>query len=376
MKGSICYHKQRRYYYVSWLHKGKRYKIYKYHGLKVYHPEIADKLLCCMQADVESGFFRIEKYTKEVPTDVTPYLKKWLGAEKSNLSPATYKDYLNSITNHLIPWFKVHPVQLHEIRYDTLCQLLGDIKRAGKGKLNVMYCLHRCLDYAWKSQRIPFMPPFPEKSKYNIVNAAIEWLPEDRQIKVIEAIPVEHQPIFWWLKHHLRRPSEAMALHKEDYDKERDVFTVRRAFSNKELVQHTKTHKQHVIPCHPDFKPIMEKMPITFGPYFFVNPTGKLKDKHYQHDFLVDLWNKACGQVGETIRMYAGLKHSSCCQFVNEYGGSIDQLQMLTDHARRDSVLKYTEVKVEAKRKIVADIIRLRRHSVGTDQQIIPNKIK
>ena len=40
--------------------------------------------------------------------------------------------------------------------------------------------------------------------------------------------------------------------------------------------------------------------------------------------------------------------------------------QMLTDHARRDSVMKYTEVKVEAKRKIVADIIRLRRHSVGT----------
>jgi hypothetical protein len=132
----------------------------------------------------------------------------------------------------------------------------------------------------------------------------------------------------------------------------------------------------HEIPCHPDFKPIMEKMPITFGPYFFVNPTGKLKDKHYQHDFLVDLWNKACGKVGESIRMYAGLKHSSCCQFVNEYGGSIDQLQILTDHARRDSVLKYTEVKVEAKRKIVADIIRLRRHSVGTDQQIIPNKIK
>jgi hypothetical protein len=39
-----------------------------------------------------------------------------------------------------------------------------------------------------------------------------------------------------------------------------------RAFSSKELVQHTKTHKQHVIPCHPDFKPMMEKMPITFKP--------------------------------------------------------------------------------------------------------------
>jgi len=193
MKGSICYHKQRGYYYVSWLYKGKRYKIYQYSGEKIYHRKIAEKLLACMQADEEGGFFRIEKYTKEVPTDVIPYLKKWLEAEKANLSPATYKDYLNSINNHLTPWFKEHPVQLHEIRYDTLCQLLGDIKRSGKGKLNVMYCLHRCLDYAWKSERIPLMPPFPERSKYNIVNPVIEWLPEDRQIKVIEAIPPEHQ---------------------------------------------------------------------------------------------------------------------------------------------------------------------------------------
>lgn len=101
----------------------------------------------------------------------------------------TKKDYLNSINNHLAPWFKEHPVQLHEIRYDTLCQLLGDIKRSGKGKLNVMYCLHRCLDYAWKSERIPLMPPFPERSKYNIVNPVIEWLPEDRQSKSSRRFP-------------------------------------------------------------------------------------------------------------------------------------------------------------------------------------------
>jgi hypothetical protein len=161
MKGSICYHKQRKYYYVSWLHKGKRYKIYRYNGEKIYHPEIAKKLVCAMQWDVEHGFFRIEKYTKETPTDVMPYMKKWLGAEKANLSPATYKDYLNSITNHLVPWFKVHPVQLHEIRYDTLCQLLGDIKRTGKGKLNVIYCLHRCLDYEVRAH--PLHAAFPGK---------------------------------------------------------------------------------------------------------------------------------------------------------------------------------------------------------------------
>ena len=128
--------------------------------------------------------------------------------------------------------------------------------------------------------RIPTMPMFPEEKKYNIVDPVIKWLPEERQIKVIQAIPLEHQPIFWWLKYHLRRPSEAMALHRCDYDKEQDAFIIRRTFSNKELVQHTKTHKIHIIPCHSEFKKIMDKMPVRIdSPYFFVNPHGKLKER-------------------------------------------------------------------------------------------------
>ncbi|OPY04708.1 MAG: Phage integrase family protein [Syntrophus sp. PtaB.Bin001] len=301
----------------------------------------------------EPRHFRIEKYTKEVPTNVIPYLQEWVEEEKPHLSPAAYKDYLNSIKNHLIPWFEKNPVQLHEIQYDVLCRLLGEIKRVGKGKMNVMYCLHKCLDFAWKSGRIQAMPPFPEKGKYGIVDPIITWLPEDRQIKIIKAIPEEHQPIFWWLKYHARRPSEAMALFKEDYDQTLDAFIIRRTFSNKKLVNYTKTHKQHVIPCHSEFKAVMEKMPVSFGSFFFVNPYGKLKGKHYQHDYLVDLWAQACQKVGESIRMYAGLKHSTCSQYINEKGLSIDELQMITDHARRDSVLKYAAVQVDAKRRLM-----------------------
>jgi len=370
MKGSIQFRNDRGYYYVAWAHKGKRYKLYKYNGELMYHEKIAQKLLSCMQADEEKGIFRIEKYTREVPTDVIPYLHEWLEGTKVHLSPATCKDYQNSIKNHLVPWFGKNPIQLHEIQYDVLCRLLGDIKRAGKGKMNVMYCLHKCLDFAWKSGRIFAMPPFPEKSKYGLVDSIITWLPEDRQNKVIEAIPEVHQPIFWWLKYHVRRPSEAMALHKEDYDPVRDAFIIRRTFSDKKLVDYTKTHKQHVIPCHSGFKKFMTRnnnAPAIFSPFFFVNPRGKLKGKHYQHDYLVDLWNQACQKVGENIRMYAGLKHSTCSQYINEKGLSVDEVQMITDHARRDSVLKYSDVQVEAKRKLMeGKVVRLLGDTGGT----------
>ncbi len=358
MKGSIHYREDRKRWLVRWYHQGKAYNIYRYNGEYLYDERHAEKLLSCMQADEERDVFRIEKYLYSA-TDVIPYLRKWLEAVSPTLSPATQKDYHNSIENHLVPWFEKNALMLHEIQYDILCRLLNDINRSGKGKLNVLYCLRACLDYAWRSGRIPSIPPFPKRKMYGIIERRIEWVREDRQKAIIGAIPAIHQPIFWWLKYHLRRPSEGMALMKEDYDSKDDVFIIRRGFSSKKLVDRTKTGKIHVIPCHPDFKPIMERMPVSFSRFFFSNPSGRLEGKHYQHDFLVDLWNKACREVKESIDMYSGLKHSSCSQYVNEKGLSIDELQMLTDHARRESVLKYASVQAEAKRAIMGKVIRI-----------------
>ena len=316
--------------------------------------QMAERLLSLMRADVENGTFRIEKWKGEAPSDIIPYLWKWLEEDGGSLSPATHKDYENSIKNHLIPWFTKNPYQIHELQYDVLCRLLNDINRTGKGKKNVIYCLRRCLVHAFKSNRIPVMPLFPEERKYNIVDPIIKWLPEERQIKVIRAIPEMHQPIFWWLKYHLRRPSEAMALHRIDYDKEQDAFIIRRTFSAKVLVQYTKTKKIHLIPCHSEFKKIMQKMPIRIdSQYFFVNPHGKLAGKHYSLACMEDIWHQGCAKAGEDIDMYSGLKHSSCSQYINEKHYSLDQVQMLTDHARRESVKRYASVQLDEKRRLL-----------------------
>jgi len=357
MKGTIFYRADWGRFGVRWWHGGKDYKIYRYKGEYIYDRRIAEKLLATMQADQESGFFRIEKFTEQ-STDVIPFLRDWLQTQV-HLSPATAKDYENSIENHLIPWFRVNPVMLHEVQYDVLCRLLAEIKREGKGKQNVMGCLHAALIYAHKAGKILTVPPFPEKRLYQIEPTVIEAIPEARQIAIIQAIPEEHQPIFWWLKYHYRRPSEAMALYKEDYEKERDCFIIRRSFSNKKLVQHTKTHRIHVVPMHSDFMEWHRKKSVALGPFYFTHQSSRLPDKRYQHDYLVDLWNGAAKKCGETIRLYAGLKHSSCTAAINEQGMSIDELQMLTDHARRDSVLKYADVRLEAKRRIMGKVIQL-----------------
>lgn len=357
MKGKVYFRAARNYWYVQWCDSGKTYKINKYKGFLCRDGELqgirgedmANRLLSLMRSDQENGVFRIEKFTNQ-STDVIPFLEEWLQTQ-GHLSPATRKDYENSIKNHLIPWFKANPFSLHEVHYDVLCKLLKGINRSGKGKLNTMYCIHSALLYAQKSGKILTMPPFPEKRMYGIEPTRIESISEERQAQIINAIPEEHRPIFLWLKYHYRRPSEAMALHREDYDSENDCFIIRRTFSSKQLVQHTKTHKIHFVPRNPFF---VIPAPTVISPYLFTHKSSRMEGKRYQHDFLVDLWNKAAESCGENIRMYAGLKHSSCTAFINEHNGSIDELQMLTDHARRDSVLKYAEVQLTTKRRLMA----------------------
>jgi integrase len=324
---------------VAWYHAPhqKTYKIYYYKGEPLYHEKMAEKLRSCMQADMEKGVFRIEEYTR-IPCSVAIYLKEWLQTVEPTLAPATRKDYHNSIFNHLIPFFEKHPIELHEIQYDTLLALLNSIEREGKGKLNVMSCLHVCLGTAWRSRRIDVVPPFPRKKAYNMQETAIPWLPEERQRAVIESIPTEHQPIFWWLKHNLRRPCEAMALHKVDFDGQ--VFIVHRSFSNRELTGRTKTGEIHYVPLVEELTPYVDaekekqKALSMVSPYFFVNPAGKTPGKPYTHHVLSDLWETAARKNGESIKLYQGLKHSSCSQLINEYGYSIHEVQMATDHAR------------------------------------------
>jgi hypothetical protein len=106
VKGSIGFRKSGEdgYYFVSWYIGKKQYKISRYKGLLCKHKNMAKSLLSCMRSDDENKVFSIEKYLYQT-VDVIPFLNDWLDTQ-NHLSPATVKDYHNSIKNHLIPWFR------------------------------------------------------------------------------------------------------------------------------------------------------------------------------------------------------------------------------------------------------------------------------
>ena len=356
MAGSIYKQKNRDWWVVAWYHRGhkKQYKITKYKGELMYSRRIAEKLLATIQSRWEDhqnrlAEFRIEEFTGKGYTNVLQYFEEWLETKKKK-KPATYKGYKSYYRNWIKPFFTKYPVMLHEIQLDTLDKMLEFIKLQPKGKYNVMNCFHSFMDYAWRSRKIREIPPFPKKSDYQLVEPTIKWLPTDRQMAIINAIPEQHQPIFLWLKYHLRRPSEACALMWEDYDAINRVFIIRRSISARKTVDSTKTGTIHVIPCHSGFMPVMDKMQKILGEHIFKNPLARRESKRYTNESLNTIWRKACSQAGESIDLYSGLKHSGCSQLINECGYSIHDVQQATDHKNIQSVRKYAAVEIDRKR--------------------------
>jgi integrase len=180
---------------------------------------------------------------------------------------------------------------------------------------------------------------------------------------IIESISETHRPIFLFLKYHLRRPGEACALKWEDWDG--SVFIIRRGVSARRIVDSTKTGAIHFIPCHNDFLPVLKGVQRTlFSPYIFINPLARTRHKNYTLESLNRIWKEACNKVGESISLYAGLKHSTACQLVNDYGLSLSDLQTAGDWARPDSVKRYAVVEVARKKELLeGKVIKLQRRS-------------
>lgn len=147
-----------------------------------------------------------------------------------------------------------------------------------------------------------------------------------------------------------------MALHKIDYDRFNKAFHIRRGVSGGKLVTSTKTMAGHTIPCHraliSDIERLVEEN--NGSPFMFVN-----RGRRYTEGGMNRLWKKACAKVGEDIGLYAGLKYSSMSRFVNEKRLGLDETQMISQHAKIESVYKYVDVDLDRTRELMeTDVFR------------------
>ena len=364
MKGSITYEKHCKAYCVWWYLPQKRRSvpIRHYYGIKLYDIELAKKLLALIQGTYEKSqrgecVFRIENFEKGASIDVIELFESWLKT-KGKLKPGGLAAYKSHFKSWIRPFFESHQIALHEITHDVLQKLKRHVEAGAKSPKttkNVMDTMRTFMTYAWRNGSIIAVPPFPIKSEYGIGMKEIPTIPRETQFEIINLITEEHRPIFYFLALHPgRRPGEAMALFKEDYNKFKSAFMIKRTISDRELVEFPKNYRYHEAVCHESFEPFVDQLLETEGPFLFRNESSKLPGKRYSDTVLNKLWNDACEKKEVIISLYNGTKHSTLDYYYNDLEISLTDLMDLTGHQNLSCIKQYARMKIRRQKSLLA----------------------
>ena len=364
MKGSITFEKNRNAYCVWWYVPGKRRStpLRYYYGIKLYSRELAEKLLAMVQGTYEKSkrgecVFRIENFQKGSSVDVIELFESWLDTKKK-LKPGGLNAYRSHFKIWIKPFFQSRQIALHEITLDVLHKLKKSIEKKDKEPKmvkNVMDTMRSFMTYAWRNGNIVAVPPFPLKSEYGLGEKAIPTIPREIQFEIIGQIPETHRPIFYWMVLHPgRRPGEAMAIFKEDFNKFKNSFIISKTISDRKLVEFPKNYKYHEAACHESFEPFLDELMHTDGPYLFTNKHARRKGKRYGDSTLNRLWADACKKSGVSISLYNGVKHSTLDYYYNDLCVPLTDLMDLTGHKNLDCIKHYARMKIRRQRSLLA----------------------
>ena len=328
MGGSIYYDKSAKRYCVQIYWERKRYKIWNYRGLPLWHEKTAQKLLDKIRAEIDNNEFQPTAYLPKSPLSVSEYCEQWLRI--IDVSPNTHKDYRYSIRKFIVPFFG--DKDMRRIRHNDLCEFYKWIPRAPKGKYNVMSCLRTVLRHAWRNEDIPKVPPFPKRS-YDPPQE-IKYLTLEQQEQVLEAIPERHRPIFQFMMEYGLRPGEARALMKDCVTDK--MITIRRAFSENLLRETTKTRRIRKYGITPYMRGVLDSFPGNLTGFVFIRDDGK----PYTSKNLNDVWREACQKAGVEIKLYNAVRHSLGCQMLDQ-GAELELVRDILGHTRSDMTRRY-----------------------------------
>ena len=351
----------------------------------LYSEEMAKRLLSIIQGDYERRHlvpFKLSKYKGKGGTEVVKFINLYIQKGMDGLKPGAKKSATSRLQNWVIPFFKSLNIMLSEITISRLVELANYPPLAFKSRRNILYDFKACLEYAVIKEKIPFCPPMPKQKHYkkegDVVpeDDIIITIPRWKQIEILRAIPVEHQPIFLWLMSQPgRRPGEAYALHKSSYNRDTDAFYIKYNISDRKLVDAPKNGR-FIAKCSDAFRPLIARCLRSPGEFMFVNPKGRRPGARYSDDTANRIWFGACKKIGFTklddngkevagIPLYNGTKHSTMDYYHNDLELSATDLMSLTGHKNLQSIKRYTRMNLKRQAKLLA------REHIGTDLQLI-----
>lgn len=191
MKGSVYYDKKAKRHYVQIYWDGRRYRMWRHPitGEPYWDKRSAEKQLDKIRTEVDEGYFNPKHWLQGNPLLVKAYATEWL--TKIEISTNTIRGYKSAIVNYIIPF--LGDKDIRKVRYNDISDFHRWIPLSDKGKYNVVNVLKAMLRYAWRSEEIQRVPPFP---KLSYQEPPVWSLTMEQQELVLSHIPEHDRPIF------------------------------------------------------------------------------------------------------------------------------------------------------------------------------------
>src|SRR5208337_3388627 len=175
------------------------------------------------------------------------------------------------------------------------------------------------------------------------------WASEEVQEQIFQHLDQEDLYFILFQACHGTRTGETRALQHHDIDLANETVTIRRAFSECDLKEHTKTKKHRMIPLDPVWKEIYLSQPRSITPSAFVFTRN---GKPYSTNWMWHRWCEACDKAGvHGLTLYAGTRHSIASQAANR-GVSIYMIARFLGHNDIKTSQRYAHLDTKPMRQV------------------------
>jgi integrase len=225
------------------------------------------------------------------------------------------------------------------------------MNKAPKTIFNIMTALHKLFTDARNDEIIQQPPRFPpELRRSDLPEPDWRWASEEVQEKIFEHLDPENLYFIMFQACHGTRTGETRALQHQDIDLTNDSVTIRRAFSESELKEHTKTKKNRTLPLDALWKEIYLSRPRPLDPRGFVFTNRK--GEPYSTTWMWQRWSEACKKAKVPgLTLYAGTRHSLASQAANR-GVSIYMIARFLGHTDTKTAQRYAHLDTNPLRQV------------------------
>jgi integrase len=321
-----------------------------------YSRQHAEWTLHQIHAEIENGTFDPDFYAKKKRSvhSFAVYAEEWLArcerkVELGRLSKVHFRHLRHCVRHLFVPFFG--DFNMLDIRGRHITEFWLSLEKAPKTIFNIMSALHRLFADAARDETIQKTPHFPTELKHSeLPEPNWRWASEDVQETIFEHLAPEDLYFILFQACHGTRTGETRALQHQDIDLANNTVTIRRAFSELDLKEHTKTKKNRTLPLDPVWREIYLSRPRAIDPRGFVF-TDK-KGEPYSTKWMWRRWREACDAAGvHGLTLYAGTRHSLASQAANR-GVSIYMIAKFLGHNDIKTSQRYAHLDTNPMRQV------------------------